>query len=30
MEALGVAATADALENLIREGRPEFKGRTAR
>src|SRR6202041_532566 len=25
MEALGVAATADALENLIREGRPEFK-----
>src|SRR5258705_4382892 len=26
MEALGVAATADALENLIREGRPEFKG----
>jgi excinuclease ABC subunit B len=26
MEALGVAATADALEHLIREGRPEFKG----
>ena len=26
MEALGIAATADALENLIREGRPEFKG----
>ena len=26
MEALGVAATADALENLIREGRPEFRG----
>src|SRR5258707_9651496 len=26
MEALGVPATADALENLIREGRPEFKG----
>jgi excinuclease ABC subunit B len=26
MEALGVAATADALEALIREGRPEFKG----
>jgi len=26
MEALGVAATADALESLIREGRPEFKG----
>src|SRR5438105_5844617 len=26
MEALGVKATADALENLIREGRPEFKG----
>src|SRR4051812_49182310 len=26
MEALGVQATADALENLIREGRPEFKG----
>jgi excinuclease ABC subunit B len=25
MEALGVKATADALENLIREGRPEFK-----
>jgi excinuclease ABC subunit B len=25
MEALGVRATADALENLIREGRPEFK-----
>ena len=25
MEGLGVAATADALENLIREGRPEFK-----
>jgi len=30
MEALGVAATADALENLIRDGRPEFKGDTAR
>src|SRR4051812_13937928 len=26
MEALGVQATADALENLIRDGRPEFKG----
>jgi excinuclease ABC subunit B len=26
MEALGVAATADALDNLIRDGRPEFKG----
>src|ERR1700737_4792349 len=26
MEALGVAATADALENLIRDGRPEFIG----
>jgi excinuclease ABC subunit B len=26
MEALGVQATADALDNLIREGRPEFKG----
>src|SRR3954453_17802454 len=26
MEALGVAATADALEQLIRDGRPEFKG----
>ena len=26
MEALGVAATADALEALIRDGRPEFKG----
>ncbi len=26
MEALGVAATADALETLIREGRPEFRG----
>src|SRR6185295_10086603 len=25
MEALGVQATADALEDLIREGRPEFK-----
>jgi excinuclease ABC subunit B len=25
MEALGVQATADALENLIREGRPEFR-----
>jgi excinuclease ABC subunit B len=25
MEALGVAATADALETLIRDGRPEFK-----
>ena len=30
MEALGVKATADALESLIREGRPEFKGETAR
>ena len=26
MEALGVAATAEALEQLIRDGRPEFKG----
>jgi excinuclease ABC subunit B len=26
MEALGVQATAEALESLIREGRPEFKG----
>jgi excinuclease ABC subunit B len=26
MEALGVAATAEALESLIRDGRPEFKG----
>ena len=26
MEALGVEATADALETLIREGRPEFRG----
>src|SRR4051812_40676234 len=26
MEALGVQATADALEDLIRDGRPEFKG----
>jgi excinuclease ABC subunit B len=26
MEALGVAATADALDNLIRDGRPEFRG----
>ncbi|WP_022722994.1 excinuclease ABC subunit UvrB, partial [Rhodopseudomonas sp. B29] len=26
MEALGVKATADALEQLIRDGRPEFKG----
>src|SRR5215207_9028129 len=26
MEALGVKATADALENLIRDGRPEFRG----
>src|SRR5213595_2082584 len=26
MEALGVKATAEALENLIRDGRPEFKG----
>jgi excinuclease ABC subunit B len=26
MEALGVQATADALDALIREGRPEFKG----
>src|SRR5262249_2704030 len=25
MEALGVKATADALENLIRDGRPEFR-----
>jgi excinuclease ABC subunit B len=25
MEALGVAATAEALENLIRDGRPEFR-----
>jgi excinuclease ABC subunit B len=25
MEALGVKATADALESLIREGRPEFR-----
>jgi excinuclease ABC subunit B len=30
MEALGVAATADALENLIRDGRPEFKGEDGR
>src|SRR6266852_5495696 len=30
MEALGGAATADALENLIREGRPEFKGEDGR
>src|ERR1700675_4266996 len=30
MEALGVAATADALETLIREGRPEFKGEDGR
>jgi excinuclease ABC subunit B len=30
MEALGVAATADALEALIREGRPEFKGEDGR
>src|SRR4051812_19718018 len=30
MEALGVQATADALENLIREGRPEFKGEDGR
>ena len=28
MEALGVQATADALENLIRDGRPEFKNET--
>src|SRR4051812_36498118 len=26
MESLGVAATADALDALIRDGRPEFKG----
>src|SRR5579862_7057394 len=26
MEALGVQATAEALENLIRDGRPEFRG----
>lgn len=26
MEALGVAATADSLEALLRDGRPEFKG----
>src|SRR5262245_31277449 len=26
MEALGVKATAEALENLIRDGRPEFRG----
>ncbi|MEO6380862.1 MAG: DEAD/DEAH box helicase family protein, partial [Nitrobacter sp.] len=26
MEGLGVKATADALENLIRDGRPEFRG----
>src|SRR5438094_432124 len=26
MEAFGVKATADALDNLIRDGRPEFKG----
>jgi excinuclease ABC subunit B len=26
MEALGVAATADALDQLIRDGRPEFRG----
>ncbi|WP_084029382.1 excinuclease ABC subunit UvrB [Bradyrhizobium sp. LMTR 3] len=26
MEALGVKATADALESLIRDGRPEFRG----
>lgn len=26
MESLGVKATADALENLIRDGRPEFRG----
>src|SRR6202158_5228140 len=30
MEALGVAATADALDTLIREGRPEFKGEDGR
>ena len=30
MEALGVAATADALESLIRDGRPEFKGEDGR
>src|SRR6201997_3063833 len=30
MEALGVQATADALENLIRERRPEFKGEDGR
>ncbi|TAK47066.1 MAG: excinuclease ABC subunit UvrB [Xanthobacteraceae bacterium] len=28
MEALGVAATAEALDNLLRDGRPEFRGRT--
>lgn len=27
MEALGVKATAEALENLIRDGRPEFRGK---
>jgi len=30
MEALGVAATADALDALIRDGRPEFKGEDGR
>jgi len=30
MEALGVAATADALDTLIREGRPEFRGEDGR
>src|SRR5258705_8714242 len=30
MEALGGAATADALDTLIREGRPEFKGEDGR
>src|SRR5713226_8789278 len=30
MEALGVAATADALDTLIRDGRPEFKGEDGR
>jgi hypothetical protein len=30
MEALGVKATADALENLIRDGRPNSRAMTAR
>ena len=30
MEAFGVKATADALENLIREGRPNSRAKTAR